>query len=80
MVVPLLKNTLPKGHLSNTDRITWQEDLWISLILTLTKGPSLIRTELFGSKTYEYLESSLFPKDPSLIGTELFGSKAYEYL
>ena len=29
-VVPLLKDTLPKGHLSNKDRIIiWQEVLWM---------------------------------------------------
>ncbi len=37
-VVPLLKDTLAKGHLSNKDRIIWHQVLWLSLILPLTKG------------------------------------------
>ncbi len=37
-VVPLLKDTLAKGHLSNEDRIIWQQVLWIAYILPLTKG------------------------------------------
>ncbi len=37
-VVPLLKDTLAKGHLSNKDRIIWHQVLWMPLILPLTKG------------------------------------------
>ncbi len=35
---PSRKDTLPKGYLSNKDRIIQQQVLWMPLILPLTKG------------------------------------------
>ncbi len=50
-MVLLLKDALTKGHLSNKDRIIWQQVLYMPLLLPLTKGQtSLMRTELFGRR------------------------------